>query len=71
MEWRERTQQRARNAGQCLSQSRLEFEGLLTGKPGLPTMDFLRAQGQMLQLATYDQRLAAAAQALGFPLAEV
>lgn len=37
----------------------------------LATMDFLRAQGQTLELATYDQRLAAAAQALGFPLAEV
>ena len=37
----------------------------------LATMDFLRAQGQTLSLATYDQRLAAAAQALGFPLAAV
>ncbi len=37
----------------------------------LATMDFLRGQGQQLELATYDQRLAAAAMALGFPLAEV
>ncbi len=37
----------------------------------LATMDFLRGQGQALQLATYDQRLAAAAQALGFMLAKV
>ena len=35
----------------------------------LATMDFLRTQGQMLTLATYDQRLAAAATALGFALA--
>ena len=37
----------------------------------LATMDFLRAQGQTLRLATYDQRLAAAARRLGFELAEV
>lgn len=37
----------------------------------LATMDFLRRQGQMLELATYDQRLAAVAQPLGFPLASV
>ena len=37
----------------------------------LATMDFLRAQGQTLELATYDQRLAAAASELGFPLAAV
>ena len=37
----------------------------------LATMDFLRDQGQTLVVATYDQRLAAAAMALGFPLAEV
>ena len=37
----------------------------------LATMDFLRGQGQTLELATYDQRLATAAKALGFPLAEV
>jgi predicted nucleic acid-binding protein len=37
----------------------------------LASMDFLRGQGQMLELATYDQRLATAAQALGFPLAAV
>lgn len=36
----------------------------------LATMDFLRAQGLGLVLATYDQRLAAAAVALGFPLAD-
>ncbi len=37
----------------------------------LATMDFLRAQGQTLALATYDQRLAAAAKALGFSLTKV
>jgi predicted nucleic acid-binding protein len=37
----------------------------------LATMDFLRAHGQTLHLATYDRRLAAAAAALGFPLAEL
>lgn len=36
----------------------------------LATMDFLRGQGLGLALATYDQRLAAAAVALGFPLAD-
>ena len=35
----------------------------------LATMDFLRAQGQTIRLATYDARFAAAAQALGFELA--
>ena len=37
----------------------------------LASMEFLRSQGQALQLATYDQRLAEAAKALGFPLAQV
>jgi predicted nucleic acid-binding protein len=37
----------------------------------LASMDFLRTQGQALELATYDQRLADAAQALGFPLVQV
>jgi predicted nucleic acid-binding protein len=37
----------------------------------LATMDFLRTQGQTLELATYDQRLATAGRALGFPLAEL
>lgn len=37
----------------------------------LATMDFLRSHGQTLELASYDKRLAAAAQALGFALAEV
>jgi predicted nucleic acid-binding protein len=34
----------------------------------LATMDFLRSQSQTIVLATYDQRLAAAATALGFAL---
>ena len=34
----------------------------------LATMDFLRVQGQTLELATYDQRLAEAAKLLGFAL---
>jgi predicted nucleic acid-binding protein len=34
----------------------------------LATMDFLRGHGQTIELATYDQRLALAATALGFPL---
>jgi len=34
----------------------------------LATMDFLRGRGQTVQLASYDQRLNAAAEALGFPL---
>jgi len=37
----------------------------------LATMDFLRSQGQMFTLATYDQGFAAAAQSLGFELAQV
>jgi len=37
----------------------------------LATMDFLRVSGQTIELATYDERLAAAAQALGFPRAKV
>ena len=37
----------------------------------LATMDYLRGQGQHLELASYDQRLSVAAQALGFPLARV
>ena len=37
----------------------------------LATMDFLRTRGQAVQLASYDKRLAAAAIALGFPLAEL
>jgi predicted nucleic acid-binding protein len=37
----------------------------------LASMEFLRAQKQSLELATYDQRLADAAQALGFPLAPI
>ena len=35
----------------------------------LATIDYLSRNGQTLQLATYDLRLAAAATALGFPLA--
>ena len=35
----------------------------------LATIDYLNRNGQTLQLATYDLRLAAAATALGFPLA--
>ena len=36
----------------------------------LATMDFLRTQGLVLALATYDQRLAAAAAGEGFALAD-
>lgn len=35
----------------------------------LATMDFLRKTGEAIELASYDDRLLAAAQALGFPLA--
>ena len=35
----------------------------------LATMDFLRAQNQPIELATYDRRLAIAATAMGFALA--
>jgi predicted nucleic acid-binding protein len=34
----------------------------------LATMDFMRAQGLALEVATYDQRLATAASAIGFAL---
>jgi predicted nucleic acid-binding protein len=34
----------------------------------LASLDFLRRQGQSVRLATYDQRLAAGAEALGIPL---
>ena len=37
----------------------------------LATMVFLRANDQSIEVATYDRRLAEAAQALGFPLAEL
>jgi hypothetical protein len=37
----------------------------------LSTMAFLRQQGQAIELASYDNRLLAAAQALGIPLAEL
>lgn len=37
----------------------------------LASMEFLRRHGQALELATYDQRLADAARALGFPLVQV
>ncbi len=37
----------------------------------LATMDFLRSHGQTIELATYDRRLAAAAQGLGFALTDV
>ena len=37
----------------------------------LATMDFLRGQGQAIELATYDRRLAAAAKTLGFALTRV
>jgi uncharacterized protein len=35
----------------------------------LATMDFVRAQGETVELASYDHRLVAGAQALGIPLA--
>ena len=35
----------------------------------LATMDFLRSHSQTIEVATYDQRFAAAAKALGFPIA--
>jgi predicted nucleic acid-binding protein len=35
----------------------------------LATMDFVRAQGEIVELASYDHRLVAGAQALGIPLA--
>jgi predicted nucleic acid-binding protein len=37
----------------------------------LATMDFLRSHGQSVELATYDRRLAATAQSLGFALTDV
>ena len=37
----------------------------------LATMDLLRVEGATLELASYDERLSAAAEALGFMLAEV
>mgnify|MGYP000952893675 CR=1 FL=1 len=37
----------------------------------LASMEFLRGLGQPLELASYDLRLNAAAQALGFPLAAI
>lgn len=35
----------------------------------LATMDWLRSNGELIELASYDNRLMAAAQALGIPLA--
>lgn len=37
----------------------------------LASMEFLRARGQDLELASYDDRLTAAARAMGIPLAEI
>jgi hypothetical protein len=37
----------------------------------LATLDFLRAQGDPVELASYDDRLVSAAQALGIPLADL
>jgi hypothetical protein len=37
----------------------------------LAAMEFLRAQGQVVELATYDARLGTAAQAMGFALCRV
>jgi hypothetical protein len=37
----------------------------------LATLDFLRARGDPVELASYDTRLISAAQALGIPLAEL
>ena len=37
----------------------------------LATMDFVRARGEAVELASYDGRLVAAAQAIGIPLAAV
>ena len=37
----------------------------------LATLHFLRSEGQVVELATYDQRLSAAALALGFAIATV
>jgi hypothetical protein len=37
----------------------------------LATIEFLRSAGQPVELATYDQRLAAAARSLGVALAEI
>ena len=37
----------------------------------LATLDFLRAQGDRVELASCDDRLVSAAQALGIPLAEL
>ncbi|MCR4302011.1 MAG: PIN domain-containing protein [Sulfuricaulis sp.] len=37
----------------------------------LATVDYLRSRNQMAVLATYDERLAACAQAMGLPLAAV
>ncbi len=37
----------------------------------LATLDYLRNQGSIVELATYDTRLTAAATALGFPIAQI
>jgi predicted nucleic acid-binding protein len=37
----------------------------------LASLEFLRGQGVKLELATYDERLSAAARAMGIPLAKV
>jgi len=37
----------------------------------LATMDFLLRQGEVIELASYDNRMLAAARALGIPLAEL
>ena len=37
----------------------------------LATMDYLRRQGETVELASYDNRLVAAARALGFAIAEL
>jgi hypothetical protein len=37
----------------------------------LASIEFLRGQGQKVRLASYDERLTAAARRMGIPLAEV
>ena len=56
---------------ETLARALSPFPGALRTLDGLhlATLDFIRARGEAVELASYDRRMLAAAQALGIPLA--
>ena len=68
----------ARQGGQLMTNAALilingvrfsDLSPAILARLHLATMDFLRRHSQTIEVATYDQRFAAAAKALGFPIA--